>query len=354
MGRTQAHSAIRTSTSVSTPGPIVRPYRGPDDHPALARIGTAARAANGSPEQVHVAQLDNYYAHLTNCDLPRDCRLVELDGQPVAYGRTYWVDRNSGERVFEAIIWVDPAAVGRGVEAALLDWQVAHLDELAAANPSDQSDRPAILAAFAAGSDATTRELLEGAGFVNVRRGASLVRPNLEDIPDLPLPNGFELRPIDPADRAMHRRVFDAMVVAVVDHWGNSADEGSDANFELFVGDPLLRPDLWRVAFHGDEIAGQILNFLEPAHDDGTIVGWTESITVQPQFRRRGLARALLAESLRTVRDAGATYAALGVDTDNVRRALDLYESMGFRIVSDEYEYQRPALAAGPRMGAAR
>ena len=186
---------------------------------------------------------------------------------------------------------------------------------------------------------------------MNVRRAASLVRSDFADIPDLPLPDGFELRPIHPADRAMHRRVFDAAIVAFADHWGDAESDGSENSFQAFIGDPTLRPDLWRVAFHGDEIAGQILNFLEPAHDDGTIIGWTESITVQPQFRRRGLARALLAESLRTVRDAGATRAALGVDTGNARRALDLYESLGFRIVSESYEYQRPVDRTGRDRG---
>lgn len=335
-------------------GPVVRPYRGPEDHPALARIGSAARAANGDLDQVTAAQLDNDYAHLSNCELPRDCALVELDGQAVAYGRTYWVDRNSGERSYEAIILIDPATPGRGVEAALLDWQIGHLVELAEASPPDSADQPAILVAFAGGRDHATRAILERAGFANMRRAASLARSDFADIPDLPLPDGFELRPIDPADRAMHRRVFDAAVVAFADHWGDSESDGSESSYRAFIGDPLFRPDLWRVAFHGDEIAGQILNFLEPARDDGTVIGWTESISVQPQFRRRGLARALLAESLRSVRDAGATCAALGVDTGNPRRALDLYESLGFRIVSESFEYQRPVHAPSAPRDAAR
>ncbi len=327
--------------------PVVRPYRGPEDHPILARIGSAARNANGNPEKISAAQLDNDYAHLENCDLPRDCVVVELDGEGVAYGRTTWTDRNSGERAYEAIIHVDPAATGRGVEAALIGWQLEHLLEMAAANPPARPDQPTFLAAYANGKDHAARAIVENAGFVNVRRGATLVRPDFEDIPDLALPDGFDLRPIDPTDRAMHRRVFDAAIVAFADHWGDSANDGSEDSFQGFIGEPTFRPDLWRVAFHHDRIAGQILNFLEPAHEDGTIIGWTESISVQPEFRRRGLARALLAESLRTVRDAGATRAALGVDTGNVRRALDLYESLGFRIVSESFEYQRPVDGLG-------
>jgi mycothiol synthase len=353
-------TTINDRTGAGLPGPVrsreplVRPYRGPEDHPILARIGSAARTANGDPELVTTAQLDNDYAHLSNCDLPRDCMVVELGGRGVAYGRTYWVDRNSGERSFEAVIFVDPSAPGQGVEAALLGWEIDHLVELAAANPPDPVGRPALLAAYTTGRDHASRALLERAGFANVRRSASLVRADLAAIPDLPLPDGFELRPIDPTDRVIHRRIFDAAVLAFADHWGDSESDGSESSFQAFVGDPNVRPDLWRVAFHADQIAGQILNFLESGQEEGTVTGWTESISVQPRFRRRGLARALLAESLRTVRDAGATRAALGVDTGNVRRALDLYESLGFRIVSESYEYQRAVPAPDGHPGAAR
>ncbi len=341
---TVEHRAGRTAAPATPTRPVVRPYRGPEDHPAIARIGSAARAANGNPEVVTAAQIDNDYARVENCDLTRDCVLVEIDQRPVAYGRTFWMDRNSGERSYEAIMFIEPTASGRGVESALIGWEIDHLVELEAAHRPAEADRPVVLVGHAHGRDVASRAVLEAAGFANVRRSATLVRPDLADIPDLPLPSGFAVRLIDPGDGAMHRRVFDADKVAFADHWGDSLSDGSETNFRAFVEDPLVRPDLWRVAFHGDDIAGQILSFLE-TDGDGSIVGWTESISVQPQFRRRGLARALLAESLRAVRDAGAARAALGVDTGNVRRALDLYESLGFEIVSESFEYHRPVMA---------
>ena len=96
------------------------------------------------------------------------------------------------------------------------------------------------------------------------------------------------------------------------------------------------------MAFHGDEVAGHILNYLDTPAADGSRTGWTESIAVRKAYRRRGLARSLLARSLGTVRDAGATRAALGVDTQNVNHALDLYEGLGFRVSADQFEYHRP------------
>ncbi len=82
---------------------------------------------------------------------------------------------------------------------------------------------------------------------------------------------------------------------------------------------------------------------------DGTAVGWTESIAVRKPYRRRGIASAMLAESLRIVRDAGAARAALGVDQQNPNEAQTLYERLGFRVTLEELEYQRPrATSRGP------
>jgi ribosomal protein S18 acetylase RimI-like enzyme len=63
--------------------------------------------------------------------------------------------------------------------------------------------------------------------------------------------------------------------------------------------------------------------------------------TVAP-YRRRGLARALVARSLRVLRDRGARSAYLGVDLQNPNQALTLYESCGFRVVNSSLTYRRP------------
>ena len=238
---------------------------------------------------------------------------------------------------------VHPDARGRGIGTALLAWQARRSAELRAALPDD---RPAVASAYAYGRDAGARALLEGAGFRIVRRFCELNRTDFAGIPDLPLPEGFEVRPVDRSDAALVRRVWDAGTEAFAEHWGEASEDGSDEQFAAFLASPAFQPELWQIAFHGDEVAGHILNYLDPAEPDGARTGWTESIAVRKPYRRRGLARALLARSLRTVRDAGATRAALGVDTENVNHALDLYQSLGFRVVAEQFEYHRPI--AGP------
>jgi GNAT superfamily N-acetyltransferase len=316
-----------------------RHYRGRADHPVMAELNTATRAANGMVEVTTTEALDVDYAHLINCDLGRDFMAAELDGALVGYGRVYWVDRNDGTRTFESICHVHPSVQGRGIGTALFAWQRRRTIELAAALPAD---RPAVAVAYIFGRDLGGQALLQGAGYQAVRRSSHLVRPDFEAIPDPPLPSGFEVRPIDPADLALIKRVWDAGTEAFGEHWGESPDESSEDQFTRFMESPEFDPRLWQVAFHGDEVAGHILNYLDAPEPDGTRTGGTESIGVRKPYRRRGLARALLARSLRTVRDAGATRAALGVDAQNVNHALDLYESLGFRVIAEQLEFHRP------------
>ena len=56
-------------------------------------------------------------------------------------------------------------------------------------------------------------------------------------------------------------------------------------------------------------------------------VAW---VAVRRPWRRRGLARALLASSLVGARAAGFTSANLGVDSDSPTGATGLYASLGF------------------------
>lgn len=310
-------------------------------------VANAVRADNGDPDYGTVADMDNYYGHLEHADLPRDCALVELDGRVVAYGRTSRQVMADGTRQVECILNVEPAARGLGAEDLLLDHALRRAADLT--DPADPDAASRVLA-FATAGDPDQRARLEHRGFRVTRRYAQLVRPTMDDIADLPIPAPMEIRPIDPSDREMHRRVFEADARAFADSYGQEAT--SEAQWEAFIGSPIFDPSLWRVAFDGDAIAGQILNFMLDAEPDGSRLGMTEAISVQPEYRRRGLARALLAESLRAVRDAGATRAGLGVDTANPNDALTLYESLGFAITAETFEYELPG-PAGVGTGAA-
>ena len=156
-----------------------------------------------------------------------------------------------------------------------------------------------------------------------------MVRPTLDDIPDVPLPDGFEIRPID---TELARRVWAADIEAFEDHWGGF--DHSEEHLQRWLGAPATDLSIWVVAFDGDEIAGGIINTIDEDQNAalGLQRGWLNSVFTRRRWRRRGLASALIARSLIILRERGQTSAALGVDADNPSGALGLYEGLGFEV----------------------
>ena len=87
-----------------------------------------------------------------------------------------------------------------------------------------------------------------------------------------------------------------------------------------------------------------VLNFIDERENEefGLKRGFIEDIGVRRPYRRRGLARALIARSMRMMRDLGMTAGKLGVDTDNLTAALGLYTGLGFEVTKKHIIYQKP------------
>jgi ribosomal protein S18 acetylase RimI-like enzyme len=315
------------------------------DLPGMWAAQDAARVADGELERSTLDGMSTYYRHLERFDPQRDLLLAEAGGRIVGYTRVEWNDSNDGERWYEAVGVVDPAWRQRGIGAAFLAWSELRRAEIAAehAAAGEATDRVTAFTTFLFDGDRGGRDLLEHAGYVAFRRFASMQRPDLADLPDLPLPAGLEIRPI-PRETAALRQVFDADVEAFRDHFGWS--EGSDEKFAEFVEDPDSDPELWLVAFDGDEVAGAVLNGIHTS-PEGDVSGWLDSIFTRRPWRQRGLARALIARSLVLLRDRGLAAASLGVDLANPNQALALYESCGFRVVSAATAYRKPVPVPG-------
>jgi mycothiol synthase len=128
-------------------------------------------------------------------------------------------------------------------------------------------------------------------------------------------------------------KVWEADQEAFRDHLG--AAQPGENDFASFLAFPYHDPTLWKVAWDGDEVAGQVRSYINGPENEamGRKRGYTESISVRRPHRRRGLARALLVQSLHAVKERGMTEAALGVQTENLHGAFRLYESVGFRVV---------------------
>jgi ribosomal protein S18 acetylase RimI-like enzyme len=294
-----------------------------------------------------------YYDNLQHSDLATDLRIGEVDGRAVAYVRVEWRDERRGDRAFGTAIFRTPGAPS-GTFAALLDWALVRHRENAAAAPADGPRAVVVAATY--GDEAETKVVLRDRGFSEVRFAFEMLRSSLDWIPDLALPEGVEVRPVEPAHL---RAIFEAEVEAFAGHWGSGVDDGSAANWQEFLADPFNRDtDLWQIAWAGPEIVGMVRPFVNSEENArlGLRRGWCENISTRAPWRGRGVASALICRALRALHDRGMTEAALGVDAMNETGALRLYEKMGFRAVFTETEWRRPldddpAVAAMPPAG---
>jgi ribosomal protein S18 acetylase RimI-like enzyme len=164
------------------------------------------------------------------------------------------------------------------------------------------------------------------------------VRPHLDDIAERSLPEGVEVRDVQPDDL---RTIFDAHWEAFRGEWDFREPTGAD--WVEFVENPDLDTSLWKIAWAGDTVVGQVKTYVNTEENErrGIRRGYTEDISTHCDWRNRGIAGTLLAWSLCELRDRGFTEAALGVDTNNPGGAFHLYTSLGFELTTYEAVYTR-------------
>jgi mycothiol synthase len=132
-------------------------------------------------------------------------------------------------------------------------------------------------------------------------------------------------------EEAHMRKIFDASAEAFRDHWGYV--EPTETDYLRWLEDPNRDPSIWKVAWAGDEVVGMVGNFIDKDSNEtfNRKRGYTEDISVRRQWRRQGVARALLTRSIQMFIDMGMVETYLGVDTENPNGALQLYTSVGYQ-----------------------
>ncbi len=322
------------------PGLTFRGFRSEVDYPAMVAVLEGSKEADGLERVDTVDDVARTYRHLINSDPHQDMLFVELSGQVIGYGRVWWEREVTGTRLYAHFAHLLPAWRGLGIRRSMLRHNEGRLREIASQSRNGRPDTgPGCFDVWAAETEVHWCSLLASEGYAAVRHHLDMVRPHLEDVPELPLPDGMEVRPVRP-DQLL--QVRDAADEAFHEHWGQT--ESQLMRFEEWRGSPTFSPELWQVAWNGDQVAGMVLNYIDHAENREyrRQRGYTEGICVRRPWRRRGLARALLARSLRSLRELGMEEAALEVDAENPNGAGRLYESLGFRVVKQHMTYRKP------------
>jgi mycothiol synthase len=319
----------------SLPGVAFRNLTMPGDLAAMNDIANASRAAEGDEWTTSYEQFRAYYEHLSNCDPATDVMVAERDGRMVGYGRASWREDLHGLRLYEPTALAHPDE-GRDLLDAITEAMEARCREIAGTHPLG----PKLFESESVDHAEVRLSVLRARGYEPVRYFFVMVRPNLDALPNAPLPDGLEIRDVEPDQL---RTIFDAEVEAMRDEWGSSVP--TNADYQQFLADPVQGDySLWRVAWDGHQVAGMIRNYINEEENERyrRKRGWVENISVRRPWRRRGLARALIGASIQRLRERGMAEGALGVDTENPSGALTLYESCGFSTVQREATYRKP------------
>jgi ribosomal protein S18 acetylase RimI-like enzyme len=232
----------------------------------------------------------------------------------------------------------DVARPGHAGGDALLDWLEARARQLAA----EQADgRPQIMRIddpdLAPAAIARYERHGFGLAAAEDQMRFDLARP----IPAAPIPDGIRFESWGDANAARWHPVYWAAFRERPGFpgWDRATWEGAYINYAGF------RPERSLLAMAGDQGAGYAVCAIDT--DAAEQVGgelWVAQIGVHPDFRRCGLAGALLAAVLRDAREAGFAAVLLDVNVNNPT-ARSVYERMGF-VLAQRFSSYRKVVAS--------
>lgn len=283
----------------------------PADLETIAELTRACEQAAGLEPSASPADLRDW---LSAVDLPADSLVLELDGRMAACG---WVFVRDELAYAHGSVW--PDLQGRGLGVTLLDFH----EERARVHAAES-----LLVDVLAG-DERAGALLRSRGYDAVKRFCELAI-DLEQPPEAPSwPEGVTVAPFRREDA---RVFYDTIDEVFADDW-SFVSLPYDTWYDLRVvnGDT----GLWFLAREAGEVVGVVR-----CERERRGVGWVGALAVRESWRSRGIGRALLLHALAAFRSSGRDRVGLGVDAGNPG-ALQLYESIGMRIVAEEIVYER-------------
>jgi GNAT superfamily N-acetyltransferase len=264
--------------------------------------------------------------------------LAEVSGEVVGYARGWWVKESPSIYLYKHNAFLLPAWRRKGIGRAMLEWIEARLKAIAGTHPHEAQK---YFQVSLSQSQQGAAILLARTGYQPIRYFYQMLRPNLDEIPKFPLPEGLDIRPVT-ADH--YQAIWDSIHESTREEWG-SGQPTEDA-FQEWRNHPHFQPHLWQIAWDMTEnkVAGTVLTYI--SHEENKQFnrkrGYTEGVGVSRPWRRRGLARALIARSLQDQKTAGMTESALVADSQSAFGLTRLYEICGFQIMGRDTIYRKP------------
>lgn len=224
---------------------------------------------------------------------------------------------------------VGPEYRRKGIGTVLLDWQLARARQLLA-----ESDRlvPGRIVANAEENLPDSVHMLVSRGFRPQRWYFDLRRDLSLEIPEVGLDRSIEIVPwsadLDEQCRLAHNDAFEL-------HWGSEPSSP-----ETWAQDRDFLAEEWSfLALDKTSDRAKVVGYLLSGRyeQDWESLGWSEGyidmLGVRQDWRNRGIATALVAHAMRTYRDDGIEYAAVGVDAAAPSKTFGLFSTLSFEAI---------------------
>ncbi|HOZ48098.1 MAG TPA: GNAT family N-acetyltransferase [Candidatus Hydrogenedentes bacterium] len=143
---------------------------------------------------------------------------------------------------------------------------------------------------------------------------------NLDDVPEIPIPEGYTLRAFEPGEEAALGRVYAA---------SNLGTETAEAVQRNILGHPCYVPGRVLVVEHGGELVGTAAAWVKAEAPEA---GYLHMVGLLPEHRGKRLGAILTVAAIRYSRREG--FARHILDTDDWREpAIRLYVGLGYDAV---------------------
>lgn len=323
----------------------LRPFDPGADMASAAELINASSTHDHSEWLPSATTLAEEWAPSARFDPASDVLLAWSGSELVGLATMSW--RKRGDFVaHELDAIVRPAWRRRGLGTRLLG-EVERRARVQAADIARTDGLPHVLAVFFEPDIPGTEAFAMAAGYRPHTYGFLMRRPLDAPVSPAELPDGLEVRPVT-ADE--HRAIWDADVEAFRDHAEPS--ERDEDDYIQWYAHSNLDTSLWRVAWAGDEVAGSVMTFVWPEENAqiGIRRAWLEHVSVRRPWRRRGLASALITDTLLMLKGMDFEEAMLGVHGENPTGAVGLYERAGFHVHRRWVLWRKPLPDGGPRV----
>ena len=312
-----------------------RPF-GRDDLPAIAELYAECEAFDRFSERQSLGALREFW------DSPRSRpeadTLVGYDPNDRVVA-TAWAGCNRVVTERRGVYLggaVRPDRRGEGIGRSVLRWEIAHGIAWDRATRQDGYG-PLAMRLYAPSDQADVRDLAERHGLAVERYFFEMSR-RLDHAPLVPELDDVAI--VD-WDSARSREVHQVVDRAFRDHWGHT--DRTEEMWDEATRSEAFRPDWSLLAIESTTqvVVGAALNcgYQQDWRATGVTEGYTDQLAVAPGHRGRGIASALLRESMRRFALSGMQAAALGVDAANPSGALRLYEGLGYKPTSSTCAY---------------